>query len=64
MFYLVEECGSKSNGILRYTICSTEEQFDKAIEESPFTFADGYEFATKEELLAWLHEFATVPKKA
>ena len=63
MFYLVEECDSKLNGILRYTICSTEEQYDKTINESPFDFADGYEFATKEELLAWLHEFATVPKK-
>ena len=64
MFYLVEECGAKPNGVLRYTICSTEEQYLKAIDESPMTFADGYEFATKEELLKWLREFATVPKKA
>lgn len=64
MFYLVEECESKPNSILRYTICSTEEQFEKTINESSFDFADGYVFATKEELLEWLHEFATVPKKA
>lgn len=64
MFYLVEECESKPNGILRYTICSTEEQFEKTFNESSFDFADGYVFATKEELLEWLHEFATVPKKA
>lgn len=61
MFYLVEECGKTPNGILRYTICSTEEQFNDAIDNSPMTFADGYEFDTKEELLDWLKENATIP---
>ena len=64
MFYLVEECESKLNGVLRYTICSTEEQLEKSSNESTFDFADGSVFTTKEELMAWLHEFATVPKKA
>mgnify|MGYP003484263090 CR=1 FL=1 len=42
----------------------TEEQFQKAVEESSATFADGYEFSTAEELLDWLREIATVPKKS
>lgn len=63
MFYLLEECESTPNGTVRYTICSTEEQLQKAVEESSATSADGYEFSTAEELLDWLREFATVPKK-
>lgn len=64
MFYLLEECESTPNATVRYTICSTEQQFRKAIEESSATFADGYEFPTAEQLLDWLREFATVPKKS
>ena len=64
MFYLLEECESTLNATVRYTICSTEEQFQTALEESSATFADGYEFSTAEELLDWLREFATVPKKS
>lgn len=63
MFYLLEERESTPNATVRYTICSTEKQFRKAIEESSATFADGYEFPTAEQLLDWLREFATVPKK-
>ena len=63
MFYLLEECESTPNATVRYTICSTKKQFRKAIEESSATFADGYEFPTAEQLLDWLREFATVPKK-
>lgn len=64
MFYLVEECDSKENGIVRYTICSTKEQFEKALDESPMGFADGYEFESAEELREWMQKYIATPKKS
>ena len=64
MFYLVEEDKSATNGTVRYTICTTEEQYFKIIEEGSAMFADVYEFPTAEELLDWLREFAIFPEKS
>lgn len=64
MFYLVEEDKSTINGTVRYTICTTEEQYFKVIEEGYAQFADVYEFPTAEELLDWLREFAIFPEKS
>ena len=56
MFYLIEEHEFASNTIVRYTICSTEDQFLKTVKESPAACVDGYEFSTAEELRDYLRE--------
>ena len=63
MYFIVEECDFKPNGIVRYTICSTRQQYRKALNNSTMSSADGYIFRSKEEALDWLHEFTAVPKK-
>lgn len=56
MFYLVEERDFASNTIVRYTICTTEDQFLRTVKESPAACVDGYEISTAEELRDHLRE--------
>lgn len=64
MFYLVEEREFASNTIVRYTICTTEDQFLKTVKESPAACVDGYKFSTIEELRDHLRESVIDPEKS
>ena len=62
MYYIVEESGREVKDMVRYTICSTEEQMNAIIDASDFTFADGYGSMNKEEVFDWMAENVVVPK--
>ncbi len=62
MYYIVEESSMLVKDMVRYTICSDEEQMNAIIDDSGFTFADGYGPMSKEEVFKWMAENVTVPK--
>ena len=64
MFYLIKEHGFTPNTAIRYTICSSYEQYMKILGESTADYAHGYEFSSAKKALDYFRESVTVPKKS
>lgn len=63
-FWILEECGGVPN-VVRYTICTKEEDVDKLVEESDFGWTDVYYLANSshEDLLKWMSENVGIPRE-
>lgn len=62
MYYIVEESGREVKDMVRYSICTSEEQMSAIIDASDFTFADSYGPMTKAEVFEWMANNVATPQ--